>query len=230
MVELWKKLTKKDYFRIFLLYGIVYATIPIIIVEIIWDIIFDGIGFRVGLYRDLIESFFRAALIEEIFKFFGFMKANKEYQFKSQKEYMIGAGMIGLAYGIIEKIASGNAMSIILGIIFPMHILWQMNQGRHYYKYKIAKEEKNNGKAKKELFMATMFIFLMHGCWDALISLISHFVAESNNSNSDMIGGILFFIVILIGIVYIVISIAKIRRVLKDDKKNNNYKEGRKKG
>lgn len=30
------KLTKKDYFRIFLLYGIVYATIPIIIAEVTW--------------------------------------------------------------------------------------------------------------------------------------------------------------------------------------------------
>lgn len=40
-----KSLTKKDYFKIFLKYGILYATIPIIIAEVIWDIIFDGIGF-----------------------------------------------------------------------------------------------------------------------------------------------------------------------------------------
>ena len=71
------------------------------------------------------------------------MKANNRYQFKNEKEYMIGAGMIGLAYGIIEKVATGNAISVILGIVFPMHILWQMNQGRHYYKYKKAKEENN---------------------------------------------------------------------------------------
>ena len=62
------------------------------------------------------------------------MKANKEYHFSNEKEFMLGAGMIGLAYGIIEKVAAGNAMAIILGILFPMHIIWQMNQGRHYYK------------------------------------------------------------------------------------------------
>ena len=32
-----KLLKAKDYRRIFLLYGIVYTTIPIIIVEITWD-------------------------------------------------------------------------------------------------------------------------------------------------------------------------------------------------
>jgi len=53
-----KSLTKKDYFRIFLLYGIVYSTIPIIISEIIWDIIIDGVGLKAGLLRDIIESFF----------------------------------------------------------------------------------------------------------------------------------------------------------------------------
>jgi len=214
-----KSLTKKDYFRIFLLYGIVYATIPIIVAEITWDIIFDGIGFKVGLYRELVESFLRAALLEEIFKFFGFMRANREYQFKNEKEFMIGAGMIGLAYAIIEKVASGNAMAIILGIVFPMHILWQMNQGRHYFKYKKAKEKNENKNAKKELFMATVFVFLMHGCWDSLISLVSHFANESKNSNADMIGCILLGAVFLIGIIYIIISIIKIRKVLKNNKK-----------
>jgi len=220
-----KSLKAKDYRRILLLYGIVYATIPIIIAEITWDIIFDGIGFKVGLLREIIESFFRAALLEEIFKFYGFMRANREYQFKNEKEFMIGAGMIGLAYAIIEKLASGNGMSIILGIVFPMHILWQMNQGRHYYKYLEAKKENNNKKVKKEFFMTTIFVFLMHGCWDALISLVSYFANDSKSPKADMIGGILFGVIILIGIIYIVISIIKIRKVLKNNKEIENKKD-----
>lgn len=51
----------KDYRRVFFLYGVVYATIPIIITEVIWDHV---IFFHDGLFRQLIESFFRAALIE----------------------------------------------------------------------------------------------------------------------------------------------------------------------
>ena len=74
----------KDYFKIFLKYGILYATIPIIIAEVIWDIIFDGIGF-IWLGRELVDSFFRAALLEEIFKFYGFMQANRDYKFKNEK-------------------------------------------------------------------------------------------------------------------------------------------------
>ena len=118
------------------------------------------IGLSDGLLKELIASFLRATLIEEAFKFYGFMKANKEYHFNSEKEYMLGAGMIGLAYGIIEKIASGNAMAIILGIIFPMHIIWQMNQGRHFYKYQKAKEEKNDKKAKKRIISCNNYDFL----------------------------------------------------------------------
>lgn len=67
-----------------------------------------------------------------------------------------------------------------------------------------------------------LFVFLMHGCWDSLISLVSHFADESKNPNADMIGGILFGIVILIGIIYIVISTINIRKVLKNNKKMNN--------
>lgn len=210
-------LKAKDYRRIFLLYGIVYATIPIIITEITWDFLANLIGLNEGLLRELIGSFLRAALIEESFKFYGFMKANNEYHFSNEKEYMLGAGMIGLAYEIIEKVATGNVIAIILGIIFPMHIIWQMNQGRHFYKYKKAKEENDNKKEKKEFFLATFSIFLIHGFWDALISLVEYF-ASSQNANADVFGGILFCITILFGITYIIVSIVKIRKVLKNDK------------
>lgn len=211
-----KSLNKKDYLRICLLYGMVYATIPIIILEITWDSLANMIGLTDGLLKELLASFLRAALIEETFKFYGFMKAHKEYHFSNEKEYMIGAGMIGLAYAIIEKIASGNAIAIILGLIFPMHIIWQMNQGRHFYKYQKAKEEKNHKKAKKELFLATFVIFLLHGFWDALLSLVSYFAENTKIPNADMIGSILLIAIIIFGIIYMVISIKKIKKVLKN--------------
>ena len=152
------------------------------------------------------------------------MKANKEYHFSQEKEYMLGAGMIGLAYGIIEKLAAGNVMAIILGIIFPMHIIWQMNQGRHFYKYQKAKSENNEKIAKKELFLATINIFLIHGCWDALISLVGYFADSPKMTNADMIGGILLMITILFGIIYLIVSLIQIIKVLKNNKKRF-YKE-----
>ena len=192
--------------------------------EITWDSLIRFIGLNEGLLKELIESFFRAALIEESFKFFGFMRANKEYKFSNEKEYMLGAGMIGLAYGIIEKVSSGNAMAIIFGIIFPMHIIWQMNQGRHFYKYKKAKKENDNKTAKKELFLATFIIFLIHGCWDALISFIGYFADTSKIANADIIGSILLVIVLLFGFIYMIVSIIKIRKVLKNYKALPNEK------
>ena len=115
-------------------------------------------------------------------------------------------------------------MAIILGIIFPMHIIWQMNQERHFYKYKKAKEENDNKKDKKELFLATFIIFLIHGCWDALISLIGYFADTSKIANADTIGSILLVIVLLFGFIYMIVSIIKIRKVLKNYKALPNEK------
>ena len=51
-----KPLKAKDYRRIFLLYGIVYATIPIIIVEITWDSLINLIGLNEGLLKISLDN------------------------------------------------------------------------------------------------------------------------------------------------------------------------------
>ena len=214
-----KSLEFKDYLKIALLFGLVYATLPIIFTEITWDSIADKIGMT-GLLRELIGSFLRAALLEELFKFFAFRQADKRYKFKNEREFIWGAGVIGLTYGIVEKVVTGNPINIILGIIFPMHLLWQMNQGKHYFRYLKAKENKDKKKAKHELFMATLLIFIIHGCWDAVISVISYLLNESTKiKGSDLIGSILFVVLIAFGITYIVISIKKLRNALKNNPK-----------
>jgi len=70
-------------------------------------------------------------------------------------------------------------------------------------------------KAKKELLLATLVIYFIHGCWDAIISLIDYFANVENQANADVLGGILFISTILFGIIYIVFSIIKIKRVCK---------------
>ena len=78
------------------------------IAEIMWDLFANLIGLNEGLLRELIGSFLRAALIEESFKFFGFMKANKKYCFSNEKEYMFGAILLGIAvlFGVVYIIVS----------------------------------------------------------------------------------------------------------------------------
>lgn len=213
------RLKFKDYKSIAFLYGVVYAVIPIIISEILWDSLANMIGL-VGLTRELIASFFRAALLEELFKFYGFLKADKEYKFINEREYMLGAGTIGITYEIVEKFATGNVVAIILGIIFPMHVLWQLNQGRHFYAYRKAKEVGNKKKAKHEFFMATFLIFLIHGCWDAIISIIEYSVDDKAAAWLSSLGSILILLLIGFGIFYIIISIKRTKKVLKNSKED----------
>ena len=134
-----------NYWVIAFFYGLVCAVLPIIATEIIWDEIANRIS-DPGLTRSILEAFFRAALLEESFKFFGFFLAYKKYRFMTEREYMLAAGTIGLVYAIVEKIVTLNPINIVLGIVFPMHVLWQANQGRHFYAYRVALE---NGKKRR---------------------------------------------------------------------------------
>ena len=53
------------------------------------------------------------------------MKANKEYNFNHEKEYMIAAGMIGLAYAIVE-----NLQQVMLWLLFLVLFFQCMYYGK----------------------------------------------------------------------------------------------------
>ena len=205
---------KINYWTIALFYGLVCATIPIIITEIIWDSVAAGIGLT-GLTRDLISDFLRAALLEEGFKFLGFRLADRRFGFTREREYMLGAGTIGLVYGVVEKVVQMNPFSIILGIVIPMHVLWQANQGRHFYAFRTAKAQGDPARARKELFLATGMIFLMHGCWDAMLDIASHFMNSSEAPGAEAVGGILLAVTVILGGIYMFFTIKKAVRVIK---------------
>ena len=61
----------KDYRRIFFLYGIVYATISIIITEITWDEVANLVGLQEGLLREIIESFLEQHYLKKHLNFMG---------------------------------------------------------------------------------------------------------------------------------------------------------------
>ena len=74
-------------------------------------------------------------------------------------------------------------------------------------------------------FFHSIIIFLIHGFWDALISLVGYFADSPKISNADMIGGILLTITILFGIIYLIASLIQIIKVFKNHK--NRIKEGK---
>lgn len=205
---------KINYLVIALLFGLLCGTVPIIITEMIWDGIANS-AWEMNLARELTEAFLRAALLEEAFKFLAFWLADRKYHFTSEREYMLAAGTVGLVYAIVEKLVTMNPIGIILGIVFPMHILWQANQGRHFYAYRTAKVQGDKKRAFRELMMSTVCIFIIHGCWDALIGLIEFFFQNPKFPNSGLFSIILFIVLMIFGVTYIVISIKKGVRVLK---------------
>ena len=69
-------LARKDYLKTAFIYGFCYTCVLIIVTEIIWDSIADRMGLS-GITRDILSSFLRAALLEETFKFTGFLLAKR---------------------------------------------------------------------------------------------------------------------------------------------------------
>ncbi|MBQ9010982.1 MAG: hypothetical protein IJ088_16870 [Clostridia bacterium] len=201
-------LTGKDYVKVVLLYGLCCTCIPIIITEILWDVVADVIGLS-GLKRDLLSDFFRAALLEEFFKLMGFLLAKRSLKLTRKIDYIMIAGLIGLVYGVVEKAMIGNIMGVIVALAIPMHIMWQFNQGGHTFEYEKAKAVGNPALAKREWLMATAVPFLFHGCWDAGLDLVAHFM-ESDTEMLPILGFSLLLAMIILGAIYTVRTIRKV--------------------
>ena len=121
-------------------------------------------------------------------------------------DYINIAGLIGLVYGVVEKAVLGNIAAVIIGLAIPMHITWQLNQGGHWFEY-----EKT--RSSRELFMATAVPFLFHGCWDSALDLVMFFFNMEESTAAQIAGGVLAIAMIILGIVYTIRTIRKVRLV-----------------
>ncbi len=220
------KLTKKNYLVIFFLFGFVFTTLLIIATELTWDGVCKAIGFEKGIKRELVECFLRAALLEETFKFLGFILARRKFKINRVADSMFAAGCIGLMYGIVEKVVLFNPMAIIINLFIPMHLLWQWNQGRHYQLSKDCKSQNKKGKAFFHMMMATLFIFIFHGSWDALISIGAYLIDEENAiTNGEMYGAILLGVTILLGFIYAIFTFIITIKTARKQKRENGKEE-----
>ena len=80
-----------DYLYIALVGGFGFTCIFIIITELAWDRAWAtlmGSQVRSDLFANFMSDFFRAALLEELFKFLGFKLALNKYQPKRKIDYM----------------------------------------------------------------------------------------------------------------------------------------------
>ena len=208
-------LQKKDYLLIALKYGFAFTCLLIIVTEITWDAVVKHTPLS-GLALNLVSNFFRAALLEEFFKFRGFILAKRKYQLSRKIDYILTAGLIGLVYGFIEKIMLGNIAAVIVGSICPMHIMWQFNQGGHYYEYEKAKAANDLQTAKKEWRMAILVPFLFHGLWDSILDISAYCLAKPDSIPVQVIGFVLITAAVIGGIVYSIKTVRRACRIAKE--------------
>ena len=209
-IETKKKGNAKKYLTIFFLFGFLCTTVSIVVTQITWDEIAKKIGAS-GLGYNILVDFTRAAIIEEAFKFLGFYLAYIKFKFTKVKDFIIAAGIVGFVFGLVEKAVLFNIMPLILGVIIPMHVLWQLNRGRHFYNFLEARKEGNKKRAFWQFFMASVVIVLIHGTWDALLDLGEYF---ANKEEISYLGTIMYAIVIIFGIFYIIYTIRKIIKAI----------------
>ena len=204
----------KDYARIALVYGFCFTTLLIIITEITWDAIVKRTCLS-GLPRDIVADFFRAALLEEFFKFWGFMLAKKKLGLRRKIDYMLTAALVGLVYGVVEKAVLGNIGGVVIGLAIPMHIIWQLNQGGHYWEYEQQKAAGNTDAARKEWRLAVLFPFFFHGCWDSGLDIGTWLIGREETVLT-ILGIVLLLAMVILGMIYCVRSVRKGIRIAKE--------------
>ena len=204
-------LARKDYLKTAFIYGFCYTCVLIIVTEIIWDSIADRLGLS-GITRDILSSFLRAALLEETFKFTGFLLAKRSLKLTRKIDFIMIAGLIGLVYGVVEKAVLGNIAAVVIGLLIPMHITWQFNQGGHWFEY-----EKT--RSRGELLMATAVPFLFHGCWDSGLDLVVYLFGMEESAAAQAGGGVLLVAMLALGVVYTVRTLKKVRAVARSASK-----------
>lgn len=210
-------LTAKDYWVIALKYGFLFTCLLIMLTEIIWDrlIAFTPLT---GLAKDIAANFTRAALLEELFKFLGFKLAKRKYQLSRKIDYMLVAGLVGMTYGIFEKVALVSIPAVIVGSICPMHIMWQLNQGGHYFEYEKAKAAKDEAALHKEWRLAILLPFLFHGLWDSGLDIVLYLIsAEGLPKAVQVIAAVFGLAMVVFGIIYAVKTVKKVRKIAREE-------------
>ena len=209
-----RALQTKDYLLIAFKYGFAFTCLLIMVTEITWDAVVKHTPLS-GLALDIVSNFFRAALLEEFFKFRGFILAKRKYQLSRKIDFILTAGLIGLVYGIIEKIMQGNIAAVIVGSLCPMHIMWQFNQGGHYYEYEKAKAANDLQTAKKEWRMAILVPFLFHGLWDSILDIGGYCLGHPDSIPVQVVGFALITAAVIGGIIYSIKTVRKACRIAK---------------
>ena len=210
-----RRLHGKDYWQTALIFGLLCTCLPIIVTEVTWDAIFGTPG-EGELGRNILADFFRAALLGELFKFIGFLLAKRKLRLERKIDYIMIAGLMGLVYGVVEKAVMGSPAAVIAGLLFPLHIMWQFNQGGHWFEYEKARAQQNTSLARKEWILAVFVPFLLHGCWDSALDTIIWCLGREDVGGTEILGGVLLVAAVVWAVIYMVKTMKKVLRTARE--------------
>ena len=96
-----------------------------------------------------------------------------------------------------------------------MHIMWQLNQGGHWYEYEKAKAANDKATAKKEWCLAILLPFFFHGTWDTALDLVLYGV-NMDGSVWQYVAAAGGLILVVFGVLYAVKTVQKVRKIAKE--------------
>ena len=143
------------------------------------------------------------------------MLAKKKLGLRRKIDYMLTAALVGLVYGVVEKAVLGNIGGVVIGLAIPMHIIWQLNQGGHYWEYEQQKAAGNNDVARKEWRLAVLLPFFFHGCWDSGLDIGTWLIGREETVLT-ILGIVLLLVMVILGMIYCVRSVRKGIRIAKE--------------
>lgn len=193
-----------------LLRGALPCTVCIVIFELSFDrFILKSSG---SLSDEILTSFFRAALIEEGFKYVFSRAALKKYVPSTKLESMLLCGLIGTGYGLVEKLVIGGGVILIVNAFLPLHAFFQFFMGALLFDAREAGEAGNRSLQRKKLLLSFLLPFAVHGLWDSLLATAGWFM-EMDTFAGNMIGLLLFVILIAGGIILECKAVKRMRKM-----------------
>ena len=204
-------MTKKDHWRTAVVCVFCHARLWGIASESPWDAVADRVG-PSGFQRDILSDIFRAALLEEFFKFTGFLLAKRSLKLGRKIDCILVAGLMSLVCSVVEKVVPGNPEALAVGLAIPMHITWQFNQGGHWFEYEKARAANDRPRMRSEMIMAIAVPFIFHGCWDSGLDLVIWLMAKEATA-AQVISGVLILAMLTLGILYTIRTIKKVRGI-----------------
>ena len=211
------RVEKKYLIKAFLL-GFFVDFIVAIIFQMILGWVYIFAGFVQGsLANHYLTTFISFALVEETVKLISGLIALKKFKIEGAKNYILFFGMIGIGFEIFESllyVLQAGILATIFRGIFALHVFFQIWMGIFVYRAHKCKELSDNSGAKRNMVIAFLAPFLIHGIHDA--SSIAASLGEGHGSAGKIIMACIILACLAMDAAFAIITLRKALKVIKE--------------